>query len=93
MTFTWVGKQGVRSSDGFEVQSVGRFELEYREGGQVITIPVEHGSFGGGSSVSIPANAFEFWDKYRAPNSKERQTEILRNFVAAMAFQGITVEA
>lgn len=92
MTLTWVGKQGVRSSEGFEVQCVGRFEIEYREGGQVVTVPVERGSFGGGPSVSIPTNAFEFWDHYRVPNSKEKQAEMFRNFKAAMVFQGVTVD-
>jgi hypothetical protein len=92
MTFTWLGKQGVQSSDGFAVQSVGRFEIEYREGGQVVTVPVERGSFGGGSSVSIPANAFEYWDNYRVPNSQEKQAEMLRNFKAAMAFQEVAVD-
>jgi hypothetical protein len=92
MTFTWIGKQGARSSDGFEVQSVGRFEIEYREGSQVVTVAIEPGSFGGGSSVNIPPNAFEYWDNYRIPNSQERQAQMLCNFKAAMAFQGVTVE-
>ena len=74
------------------MQSVGRFEIEYREGGQVVTVPVERGSFGGGPSVSIPANAFEYWDNYRVPNSQEKQAEMLRNFKAAMAFQEVTVD-
>ena len=93
MRFTWIGKQGARSSDGFEVQSVGRFEIEYREGGQVVTVPVEHGSFGGGPSVSIPAHAFAFWDNFRVENSREKQGQMLANFKAAMAFQGIAVDA
>lgn len=92
MTFTWLGKQGAQSSEGFAVQSVGRFEIEYREGGQVVTVPVERGSFGCGPSVSIPANAFEYWDNYRVPNSQEKQAEMLRNFRAAMAFQEVTVD-
>ncbi len=92
MSLTWINKQGVRSSEGFEVQSVGRFEIEYREGGQALTLTVEHGSFGGAPSVAIPRNAFEYWDNYRVPNSEEKQAEMLRNFKAAMEFQGIKVE-
>jgi hypothetical protein len=46
--FTWMGKQGVRSSDGFEVQSIDRFSIAYREGSQVVTVYVEHGSYDGG---------------------------------------------
>ena len=93
MSFTWIGKQGARSSDGFEVQSVSRFEIEYREGGQVVTVPVEHGSDGGGASVSLPANAFAFWDNFRIKNSREKQSQMHANFKAAMAFQGIAVDA
>jgi hypothetical protein len=92
MSLTWINKQGVRSSDGFEVQSIGRFEIEYREGGQTVTVPVERGSFWGGPLVAIAPNAFEYWDNYRVPNSKERQAEMLRNFKAAMEFQGVKVE-
>ncbi len=74
------------------VQGVGRIEIEYREGGQVVTIPVEHGFVGGSSSISIPTSAFEYWDNYRTPNSQEKQADMLRNFKAAMAFQDIAVE-
>ena len=41
MTFQWLNKQGVRSPDGFEVQFVGRFELEYRENGRSIVFGIE----------------------------------------------------
>jgi hypothetical protein len=93
MSFTWIGKQGARSSDGFEVQSVSRFEVAYREGGQVVTVPVEHGSYGGGPSISIPVNAFAYWDNYRAENSREKQDHMLANFKAGMEFQGVAVDA
>lgn len=32
--FSWINKQGVRSSNGFEVQSVDRFSIAYRKGSQ-----------------------------------------------------------
>lgn len=92
MSFTWIGKQGARSTDGFEVQSVSRFAIAYRERGQVMTISVEPGLFGGGHSVSIAANAFEYWDNYRVANSKEKQAQLLANFRAAMEFQGIAID-
>ena len=92
MSFTWIGKQGARSSYGFEVQNVSRFEIEYREGGQVVTIPVERGSVGDVPSVSISSEAFEYWDNYRVANSKEKQAQMLANFKAAMAFQGVAVD-
>jgi hypothetical protein len=41
--FTWLNKQGVRSDEGFEVQSTGRFDAEYRERGKVINLAIESG--------------------------------------------------
>lgn len=49
--FTWIGKQRVRSSEGFEVQSIDRFSIAYREGSQTATVYVEPGSYGGRQSV------------------------------------------
>jgi hypothetical protein len=92
MTFTWIGKQGARSSDGFEVQSVDRFSIEYREGGQVVTVSVERGTIGATPCVSISTKAFEHWDNYRPANSAEKQAKMLANFKAAMEFQGIAVD-
>ena len=92
MTFTWIGKQGARSSDGFEVQSVDRFSIEYREGRQVVTVSVEHGALGATPCVIIGAKAFEHWDNYRPSNSEEKQAKMLANFKAAMAFQGMAVD-
>ena len=89
--FVWLNKQGVRSSLGYEVQCVERFEEEYREGGRVITIPIERG-FYGGSSVGIEPRAFERWNGSSVLNSTEEQARMLRNFKAAMAFQGVEVE-
>lgn len=90
--FTWLNKQGVRSEEGFEVQSVGRFAIEYREGAQVVTVDVERGSFGGGPSVAIRPDAFVYWDNSRLANSLEKQAKMRANFVAAMKFQDIAVE-
>lgn len=92
MTFSWVTKQHVRSDAGFEVLTHGRFEMQYREGVQVVTIPVEDGFFGGGPSISISGNAFEFWDNHRTRNSREKQDAMRQNFKAALAFQGLKLE-
>lgn len=91
--FTWLNKQSVKSSDGLEVQSVDRFAIEYREGSLVVTVPVEPGSYGGGLSVRIPANAFAHWGNYLPVNSPLKQAQMRANFVAAMRFQDITVES
>jgi hypothetical protein len=88
--FTWLNKQGVRSSDGFELQSTGRFTVEYRERGRVITVYVEHG-FQGGPCVEIFGNAFERWDGSSVMNFPEEQARLLKNFKDGMAFQGVPV--
>ncbi|MDD3765167.1 MAG: hypothetical protein PHP86_17870 [Nevskiales bacterium] len=88
--FTWLNKQGVRSSSGFEVQTTGRFTIEYREAGRVITVDVEPG-IQGGPCVSINDNAFERWDNSSVRNSAEEQARLLKNFKDAMAFQGCPV--
>jgi hypothetical protein len=88
--FTWINKQGVRSSEGFEVQSTGRFTIEYREAGRVITVYVEDG-YQGGPCVDIADNAFQQWDHSALINSLEEQARLLRNFKRAIAFQGVPV--
>jgi hypothetical protein len=92
MTFTWLNKQGVRSSDGFDVQCTGRFTIEYREGRRIKVINVEPLVIAGKSGVGIKRDTFERWDNSSALNSPEEQARLLRNFHAAMEFQGIEVE-
>jgi hypothetical protein len=88
--FTWLNKQGVRSNDGFEVQFTGRFTVEYRERGRVITAYVEDG-IQGGPCLAIAENAFERWDGLSVTNSPAEQARIFGNFKAAVAFQGVPV--
>jgi hypothetical protein len=90
--FTWLNKQGVRSSEGFEVQFTGRFCAEYREGGRVLTIGVESGTWGGTTSINVAANAFERWDNSRTINSAQEQQRLRANFMAALLFQGLALE-
>ena len=90
--FTWIGKQCVTSSDGFEVQSIDRFSIAYREAQQVVTVTIEHGSYGGGPSLSIEPDAFARWDNLSLTNPPQKQAAMRANFVAAMKFQGIAVE-
>lgn len=79
--FTWLNKQGVRSSEGFEVQSVGRFTIEYREGAKKISVQVEDGA-----RVAGDREAFEQWDPpfSQLPISDEKRQQIAQNFDAAM---------
>jgi uncharacterized protein (DUF1684 family) len=39
--YTWLNKQGVRSSLGFTVQTTGRFSIEYRDEKGVVIVDVE----------------------------------------------------
>jgi hypothetical protein len=68
--FTWKGKQGARSNGGFEVQSIDRFSVAYREGSQVVTVYVEHG---GDGMMAIAKDAFSRWDNLRTTNPPEKQ--------------------
>jgi hypothetical protein len=90
--FTWLNKQGVRSSEGFDVQCVARFEMEYREGGRVMTVYVEPGRLADGRQCEIISpDAFKRWNGSHVDNSPEEQQRLLKNFTAAMAFQGLAV--
>jgi hypothetical protein len=88
--FTWLNKQGVRSTLGFEVQRVDRFTVRYREGLRTISVYVESG-FCGGPCLLIADAAFEKWDNSSVANSAKEQRRIRKNFCDAMAFQGMGV--
>jgi hypothetical protein len=92
MTFTWLNKQGVRSSDGFEVQCTGRYTIEYREGMFRKVIDVEPIVVVGRSGVAISRSVFERWDNSSVRNSPAEQERLLRNFRDAMEFQGLAVQ-
>lgn len=89
--FTWLNKQGVKSSEGFIVQRTGRFTAEYQEGGKKISISLENGFLPDMKPCEIISScAFSRWDN-GASISKEKQEQILQNFKEAMEFQGIGV--
>lgn len=91
MTFTWLNKQGVKSSKGFVVQRTGRFTSEYQEGSRKITVEIETGKLPDGKFCDIiGSDTFTNWDD-GIPISKEKQEEILQNYKDAMNFQGIGV--
>jgi len=89
--FTWLNKQGVKSSKGFIVQSVARFVIEYREAEKRISIEVESDyGLGRRPIEKIKMDAISKWDDGSAI-TKEKQKEIIKNFIDAMEFQGIGV--
>lgn len=92
--FKWLNSNGVESDRGFVVQSIGRFEIEYREGDRKLVVDVERGWLSESKScVLIARRAFERWedDLPGRLNPLEKQQEMLRNFTEAMEFQGIGV--
>jgi hypothetical protein len=86
--FIWLNKQGVRSSEGFDVQCVGRFEFEYREGERVLRL--------GGEPIYSGGWGFAFDESWRSegwqpPHQRESLTDadrqrIRQNIEAAGRF-------
>ncbi|MHB1222259.1 MAG: hypothetical protein ACYC0J_09715 [Gammaproteobacteria bacterium] len=89
--FTWINKQGVKSSKGFSVQRTSRFTAEYTENEKKITIDVESGILPNGKyCLIIGSDAFVKWDD-GSIIKPERQKEILNNFKEAIEFQDMGV--
>jgi hypothetical protein len=86
--FIWLNKQGVRSDAGFEVQFTGRFDAEYREENKVVELYVEDGLEGGLPCVIVGTKALQHWSDGTAIDPA-KQAEIIKNFKAAMDFQGL----
>jgi len=91
--FTWINKQGVRNSAGFEVQSIDRFTIQYRESKRFVNLHVEPGISAGRPSINLSARAFDRWANSSVPNTPAEQERMRGNFIAAMEFQGITVDS
>lgn len=89
--FIWLNKQGVKSDKGFIVQSISRFVIKYTETMGGIDITVEDGFKDGKHFVYVYDKEFYQWSDGRKI-SEEKKSQILNNFIAAMAFQGIGVE-
>lgn len=90
--FTWITKQAVRSSEGYEVHFLGRFKAQYREGLRIRTISIEDGILAGKPAVLFSRHAFENWDNSSVANSPDEQARLLRNFVEALRFQGLEAD-
>lgn len=91
MLFTWINKQGVKSSNGFSVQRTGRFTSEYLENGRKITIELDNGKLPNGKYCEIiSSTAFANWDD-GTQIEKNKQEVILKNYKAALEFQGMEV--
>jgi hypothetical protein len=89
--FTWLNKQGVRSDRGFEIQFIGRFDAEYREGNCVVTLGVESGVSGGLPCIIVDPGAFGHWDG-DPPDQiipAEQRAQMFQNLKEALEFQGL----
>jgi hypothetical protein len=91
MTFTWLNKQGVRGSSGFELQREDRFTMTYREGNNVITIDIENGFLGAGKyAILMSPGSLNRWDDGKLID-QNKQKKILDNICEAIAFQGLAL--
>ena len=89
--FVWLNKQGVESDQGFIVQSISRFIIEYRELSKVIKISTEIGMLKNGKAcVYVYPDEFEKWNDGTLIDPV-KQKEIFQNFKDAMEFQGVEV--
>jgi hypothetical protein len=82
VTYTWICKQGVRSSEGLEVQYTGRFDMEIRWGRRKSTIYVE----GVARPEGMDEAHFERWDNSSAFNDRSERMRILSAVRAALDF-------
>ena len=82
VSYTWLNKQGVRSSDGLEVQYTGRFDMEIRWGRRKTPIYVE----GVAGPEDIDEAHFERWENSSVPNDSAERQRILEAVRAALDF-------
>lgn len=78
----------MRSDNGFSVQFTGRFDAEYTESNNTVTLYVESGIEGGLQCIILEPNAFERWDNGQAISATQ-QEKMFQNFKDAMEFQGL----
>jgi hypothetical protein len=89
MAFTWLNKQGVKSSYGFELQFTGRFSAEYRTAGKIIEFYVE--------SANGDIVVYESSMKKVAEGAADHlgiediYDKIVQNIREAMEFQGLNL--
>jgi hypothetical protein len=78
MSFRWLNKQGVESSDGFVFQRMDRFYYHYIRAGSLLKIIVEPG-----------VNTEEISSESLNTLSPEMQTIVKRDIIQALDFMGI----
>jgi hypothetical protein len=81
VSYVWLNKQGLRSSEGLELQYTGRFTMEVRWGNRRKSLEVEDVAR---PDDFAPSN-FECWDNSAVANDLAEQKRILVAFQAALA--------
>ena len=81
ISYTWLNKQGVRSSEGLELQYTGRFTMEVRWGHRRKTLEIEDMAH----PHDFGPRHFERWDNSTVTNDVAEQKRILAAFQAALA--------
>jgi len=91
--FKWLNSQGVESEEGFAVESMGRFEIEYREQDRKVNVYVERGLDEGKPCVIVSPTEFERWngDPKFVTFPAEQRERMIKNFTEALEFQGLVV--
>ncbi|MBM3837856.1 MAG: hypothetical protein FJ398_07790 [Verrucomicrobia bacterium] len=90
--FTWLNKQGVKSSKGFILQGVHRFYYHYLEGQRCIQVDVEPCTEPDGTySEIVYLDSLQRW---QPPFDSEKLTqkrvsEIRQNISEALGFMGV----
>ena len=91
MSFTWINKKTVRSSEGFLLKFTGRFTGEYHEGKSLIRFEMDCGVLGTKTCISIKNSAFSRWSDNSHPIAIDDQLRIIKNVRDACDFQGLAV--
>ena len=81
ISYVWLGKQGLRSSQGLEVQYTGRFTMEVRWGNRRKSLEVE----GLARPDDFAPSNFEHWDNSAVASDLVEQKRVLAAFQAALA--------
>jgi hypothetical protein len=93
--FEWINKQGVRSTNGFVVQSTGRWSMEYREGDHILEFPVSDEDFDserGKIIMKVRIDPFPTWQPPGEFITEERRREIIENIRDALVFEDLIPE-
>lgn len=91
-TFTYLNRQGVKSSKGFIIQFTARREMQYQENEHILKIEVEGGRDDSGAyNLAVYAQDIKYWQPPYDNEviSEEEKKEIIQNISEALDFMKI----